>query len=164
MTTYLFITQQPPYNPQDVHDGKWGKWSCSKSAKKGDCALVYITKGGGIAFEWEIVSDAEYEPGERWSYGCKVAPLRRINPPIRIEELRDSFSREEWAPPFTNFRGMRSIMLKDSVADRIRALRKNDQQDADMRIQKREQEFVEGEKRAQRTSERDPKLRAGPSK
>lgn len=120
MATYLFVTK-PEYTPEKVEDGfdnPW--WSCSSTTRIDDQALIYIT-GIGIAYEWLVTSDAERD--EEWRFVCDVQHSRTFTPEIPLQEIREHVTREEWAAPFTNFRGLRSIQIPEEVADRIRDLR-----------------------------------------
>ena len=123
MHTYLFITDPNVNDPEAVRSGDWGEWSCSSTTETDDLALVYLT-GTGIKYEWRATSKARSEKNEDFPYGCDVQYVRTFRPPITIQELRSEFSRDEWPAPYTNFRGMRSIRLKEGVASRIRDLRR----------------------------------------
>ena len=94
--------------------------SCSSTAELGDRALVYVT-GVGILYEWSVTSSARREP--EWRFVCDVEHVRTLDPPITLDELRRTFSRDEWAPPYQNFRGWKSIRIPDQIADQIRKLR-----------------------------------------
>lgn len=120
MTTYRFVTK-PEHEPERVESAEndfW--WSCSRNTKAGDDALVYVA-GVGIQYEWEVVCDAE--PNQKWKYICDVEHLRTLVPAIPISEICDVVTRDEWAPPYLNFRGYKSIVIPDAVAERVRALR-----------------------------------------
>lgn len=122
MTAYLFITARDN-RPESIRPGSRSKenyWSCSKTCEPGDAVFVYIT-GVGIALEWEVASKPWADPD--WAYSCGVKFIGRIEPPISIQELRRTFTADEWKPPHLNFRGFRSIKIPDHVADRIRSLR-----------------------------------------
>lgn len=123
MASYLFITK-PEFSPEEVEGNKepYG-WSCSRTTRSGDRALVYVT-GSGIAFEWDVVSDAKPHP--EWRYMCDVEHVQTFDPPITIQEIRDTVSDIEWSPPHQNFRGFRSIIIPEEIAKRIRNLRKRD--------------------------------------
>ncbi|MCA9168132.1 MAG: HNH endonuclease [Planctomycetales bacterium] len=118
MTTYLFITK-PDYTPERSEQSDLF-WSCSKNAAVGDLAWVYVT-GRGICLEWLVTSQAE--PDDDWGYMCDVSHLRTFDVPISIAELREAIPRVEWAPPHQNFRGNRSLLIPDEVANKIRDLR-----------------------------------------
>jgi hypothetical protein len=122
MSTYLFVTR-PEYTPERVESGfevpvPW--WSCSSTTENGDWALVYVT-GLGIRYEWRLTSDAK--PDEEWKYVCNVEYARTFAPPITLREIRAAVPKDDWAPPHLDFRGYKSILVPDAVADRIRALR-----------------------------------------
>jgi hypothetical protein len=120
MATYLFVTR-PEYTPERVEEGvdvPW--WSCSRKTECGDRALVYVT-GVGIQYEWSVITDADRH--EKWKYICDVEHARTFDPPITLKEICAAVPKAEWAPPYLNFRGYRSICIPDEVADRIRGLR-----------------------------------------
>ncbi len=119
MTDYLFVTGSE-HEPEAVQPSSPYGWSCSKTTALGDSILVYVV-GQGIAFEWRAVSDAVRDP--RWRFSCDVEHVKDISPIITIQELRAAFPRSQWAPPHTNFRGMRSVQLPQNIAVGIRALR-----------------------------------------
>lgn len=119
MTTYLFVTK-PEYDAEAVALGEEAWWSCSKTTQIGDHALVYIT-GTGIQYEWRAVSDAD--PDDVWRYVCDVEYVRSFDPPISLAEIRDAVARDEWAPPYQNFRGLKSIIIPEDIAETLRGLR-----------------------------------------
>lgn len=121
-TTYLFVTDGAEYDAAGVETHDDYTWSCSKTALPGDAALVYLKGGVGIAYEWEIASRPE--PDGKWGYSCAVSYVGKFDPPISLREIRMAVSRAEWAAPYTNFRGFRSIRVPDEIAARLRALRK----------------------------------------
>lgn len=121
MTTYLFFTDPAKYNAEGVDDSGDATWSCSKTCRPGDVALVYLNGGEGITYEWEIASDPK--PAGRWRYKCTVRFIRSFDPSIPLSEIVSEFSRAEWAAPHTNFRGMSSIRVPEHVERRLRALR-----------------------------------------
>jgi 5-methylcytosine-specific restriction endonuclease McrA len=118
--TYLFLTK-PEYKPGKVNAEHDFSWSCSKSARAGDHALVYVTGGLGITYEWKVLTDAE--PDKTWGYVCDVEYVGDINPPISIRELRDAIPRKDWSSPHLNFRGNRSIEIPLVGLKAIRSLR-----------------------------------------
>lgn len=120
MTTYLFVTDGEKYDAAGVEYDEGYTWSCSKTTRTGDRALVYLI-GTGIQYEWAVTSDAV--PVEDWGFRCDVVHIGTFAPPISIAALRENFKRERWAPPHVNFRGMKSIKVPESVAENIRALR-----------------------------------------
>ncbi len=120
MSTYLFVTK-PNYAPERVERGfdvPW--WSCSSTTKLGDVALVYVA-GVGVKYEWRVSSDAA--PNDEWKFICDVLHVRTFDPAISLREILKQVRRHEWAPPYMNFRGYRSIHVPENVADRIRHLR-----------------------------------------
>ena len=122
MTTYLFVTDPEKYDVESVTRSTDSLlWSCSKTVAPGDTALVYLKGGEGIAYDWEIRSDAE--PNKKWRYMCDVRLLRRFSPPIPLSEICSTVSKAKWGAPHTNFRGFRSIRVPDPVAQQLRALR-----------------------------------------
>jgi hypothetical protein len=118
MTTYLFVTSND-FNPERVNRRAGASWSCSKTAKRGDRALVYV-KGQGVTYEWRITSDAE--PHKEWKFMCDVERLSQISPPITIADMCAAVSRAEWSPPHQNLRGLRSVKIPPEIANRIRLL------------------------------------------
>lgn len=118
MDTYLFVTKSE-FDPQRVEEGESMWWSCSKSTKVGDRLNVYVTEIG-IEYEWRATSEAE--PNVEWDYTCGVEHVRTFDPPITLDDIRETFSRDEWAPPHLNFRGYRSIRIPDEVAQKLDAL------------------------------------------
>ncbi len=121
MDTYLFVTK-PKYSPQRVESGEDLWWSCSKTTKRGDRALVYVT-GPGVQYEWQADSDAR--PDKKWKYICDVKHVQTFEPAITLREICAAVKKREWAPPYQNFRGYRSIIVPDIIVGRIRALRGN---------------------------------------
>ena len=121
MSTYLFITKEE-YEPELVASNDDVSWSCSKTTRLGDTALVYVA-GIGVCFEWRVLSDAE--KNDEWPYVCDVEFVKSFDPPITIQELRSAVTREEWKPPHLNFRGWRSITIPADVLKTIRTLRQN---------------------------------------
>jgi len=121
-TTYLFITNPKEYDAEGVKGGGY-TWSCPKDSREGELALVYLTGGPGIKYEWRIASDAT--PDKKWKYLCKVKLARTFKNPIGIGELCSEFSPEEWKPPHLQFRRFTHLILPDDIATRIRMLRKS---------------------------------------
>jgi predicted HNH restriction endonuclease len=118
MPTYLFVTKREK-TPERVESGQmW--WSCSKTTQRDDRALVYVA-GLGIQYEWRALSRAK--PHKKWKYMCEVQHVQTFDPPIKINEIRNGVSKDIWAPPYQNFRGLRSINVPHNVAATIRALR-----------------------------------------
>ena len=121
MATYLFVTNPENYNPGSVDKSDRNWWSCCKATTAGDTALVYLTGGPGIAYEWKVTSAAE--PHKDWRYRCFVRHLRTFDPPISIQEIRSIAPREIWAAPYTNFRGVRCLQIPDEAVELLRNLR-----------------------------------------
>jgi 5-methylcytosine-specific restriction endonuclease McrA len=117
--TYLFVTK-PQYRPEKVKAKPGFSWSCSKSVRAGDHALVYVTGGPGVMYEWKVMTNAV--PDKTWGYVCDVKYIRGIDPPISIRELRDAIRRKDWSPPHVNFRGNRSIEIPPVGLKAIRSL------------------------------------------
>ncbi|HQH25891.1 MAG TPA: hypothetical protein PLP17_00730, partial [Oligoflexia bacterium] len=120
MRTYLFVTTSK-YSHESVGSEE-KPWSCSKNTKRGDHALVYVTKCG-VQYEWLVCSDAK--KNKRWKYMCNVKHVQTFDSPITLREICDAVKKREWAPPYQNFRGYRSIIVPDIIVGRIRALRGN---------------------------------------
>jgi hypothetical protein len=118
MQTYLFVTK-PHYMPEEA---EWDnvRWSCSKTTKAGDYALVYVT-GEGIQYEWCAVTDAKPHP--EWRFMCELEYVRTLAPPITLGEIRAAIPEDDWAPPYQNFRGLKSIRIPEDIARRICNLR-----------------------------------------
>ena len=121
MTTYLFVTDPEINYPETVRNNPNDWWSCSRDTEYGDSLFVYLKGGQGIKYLWRAISSAK--ENEEWRYICKVRHERTFDPSITIQELRNNIVRDIWAAPYTNFRGMRSIKLKDEVAKLILSLR-----------------------------------------
>lgn len=136
MATYLFVTR-PEYTPEEVAEGIDASWSCSSTTECGDTALVYVT-GVGIQYEWSVATDAD--PHKQWKYICNVEHARTFDPPITLREICEAVPKARWAPPYLHFRGYRSILIPEEVADRIRALRL---QPPGARGNRRSKEFAE---------------------
>jgi putative restriction endonuclease len=120
MATFLFVTK-PEQRPERVQATSAHWWSCSRTTKSHDHALVYVT-GVGILYEWRTTSDAE--PNAEWKYICGVKHVRTFDPPIALRQILEEVRRSEWPPPYLKFRGFRSIEMPEPVAARIRALRR----------------------------------------
>lgn len=119
MPTYLFVTK-PEHTPERVELGENLWWSCSSTTQSGDYALLYVT-GMGIRYEWQALSDAK--PDDKWKYVCEVGYLRTFDPHITFREIYDAVLEHKWAPVLQNFRGLRSIIVPEEVAGKIKALR-----------------------------------------
>ena len=119
MPTYMFITKGES-EPERVKDESGFEWSCSKSTRAGDFALVYVG-GSGVSYQWRVASDAE--ASEKWGYTCNVEFVSEFSPPITLQELRTAIPKEEWNPPHQNFRGFRSITIPNAIVRHIKALR-----------------------------------------
>ena len=122
MSTYMFITKEESKPELVESDNNVSWWSCSKTTRSGDTALVYVA-GIGVRFEWRVLSDAV--KNEKWRYVCDVEFAKSFEPPITIQKLRSAVTREEWKPPHLNFRGFKSIVIPDDVLITIRTLRQN---------------------------------------
>lgn len=120
VSTYLFITK-PEFRPGKVRPGNDTEWSCSSSTRIGDRALVHVTGGTGIMYEWRVTSDAVRN--ERWGHNCNVEYVSTFRPPISIGEIRAAVPRADWTLPYTMFRGLSSLRVPSNVAKKIRALR-----------------------------------------
>jgi len=118
MTEFLFVAK-PETEPDLVRRGIRTDWSCSSEARKGDRALVYVTKRGIVA-EWIIDSDAWKD--EKRSR-CKVQFLREIEPPVTIRDLKKIAP--DWKPihPPINLKGYWAISIPKDVSFRIYEIR-----------------------------------------
>ena len=119
MTTYLFVTGNE-FHPERVRAGADYWWSCSSTTIEDDSILVYV-KGEGIAYEWRATSDAERS--DEWKFACNVEHVRTFDPGISLGEIRELFSKKQWAAPYQNFRGYRSIRIPPEVARQLNQLR-----------------------------------------
>jgi hypothetical protein len=119
MSKYVFVTRVD-FEPESVTKSNIVHWSCSKTSKSDDTALVYIV-GIGFAFQWKIIGDAY--PDAEWKYMCQVKREKVFKEPIQFSELKDNFSREEWPVLYTHFRGLRSFAITDDVFEKIVSLR-----------------------------------------
>lgn len=158
MTPYLFIVNAEEYDASTV-DKKGGSWSCSKDTTVGDRVFVYVT-AEGIKYEWAVMAPAAED--RKWKYKCRVRRKREFVPPIDIKKIRASIPREVWAAPYTNFRGFRSIRIPDDALKSILALRPSGttfDHEEGQRVGHVELDFLEGEKRATKTTVRNAKLR-----
>ena len=91
-------------------------WSCEPETRKGDLILVYrksknqltadalmncfgmsrdvavkvdkTDAGKDFPVIWEATSNSKRKLFWRWSYGCSVKEVRKISPPIRLEQLK----------------------------------------------------------------------------
>lgn len=119
VTVYVFITDEDKH-PEDVGDRKETWWSCSKTARENNIALVYV-KGIGIVYQWLITSDARPHP--EWRYVCDIEHQQTFDRAISLEEIRSVVDSETWAPPHQNFRGFTSLVVPIEAASRIYKLR-----------------------------------------
>ncbi len=121
--TYLFITNPTKYDVEapQYDDNVW--WSCSKTTLVGDRLLIYLTNNIGVKYEWRAVSDAE--KNNEWGYACYVEYVDTFTPPISLSEIKKVIAREEWAPPYLNFRGFKSIQIPAQLVSQITSLRLN---------------------------------------
>lgn len=121
MTTYLFVTDPEKWDIEAPGVPGGANWSCSKTTLSGDQVLVYLLEEG-ITHEWVAISDAK--PCRQWRYCCDVSLVRRIKPPISIEDLRSLFPKGQWRALDQNFRGYRSIRIPPAVEQQLRASRR----------------------------------------
>jgi hypothetical protein len=119
MTTYLFVTGKE-FHPERVRSGEDLWWSCSSTTIEDDSILVYV-KGKGISYEWRATSDAE--PSDEWKFACNVEHVRTFDPGISLGDIRELFSKKQWAAPYQNFRRYRSIRIPPRVAQQLHQLR-----------------------------------------
>ncbi len=99
-------------------------WSCERDTKRGDLILVYRTstnrlsvdrlvrefgmaenvakrvKKAGIGKDfrviWEATCDAKRKLLWHWPYGCNTKEIQRIDPPLRLEELKSEPRLRKW--------------------------------------------------------------------
>ncbi len=99
-------------------------WSCAAETRRGDLVLVYrksmnhlsldhlvrefgmivdvakrVKKAGiGMDFPviWEVTSDAKRKLLWHWPYGCDTKELQRIDPPLRLQELKSEPRLKRW--------------------------------------------------------------------
>ncbi len=121
MSTYMFITKEE-YEPERVASNDDVSWSCSKTTRLGNTALVYVARIG-VCFEWRVLSDAE--KNDKWGYVCDVEFVKSFDPPITIQELCSAVAPGEWKPPHLNFRGFKSIVIPGDILKSILILRQN---------------------------------------
>lgn len=72
---------------KDASDDWW--CSCSSSVKKEDVIFTCRT-GIGIEDEWDVIAERP-KPSFEWNYTTCVDPVRTIEPPITIAELKRAF-------------------------------------------------------------------------
>ncbi len=65
------------------------------------------------------------EKNVKWGYICYVEYVDTFTPPISLSKIRKVITREEWAPPYLNFRGYKSIRIPDQIVSQIISLRPN---------------------------------------
>jgi hypothetical protein len=122
--TFLFVTN-PDKHPQRVTVRKTLKWSCTRKTAKGDHALVYVN-GEGISYEWIAVTKAERSTkSSKWPYCCEVKLVKNFDPPINLSELQDAIPQKDWNAPHCNMRVKAATIIRDDVAEKVRALRKS---------------------------------------
>ena len=119
MTTYLFLTGNE-FHPERVRAGADHWWSCSSTTIEDDSILVYV-KGEGISYEWRATSAAERS--DEWKFACNVEYVRTFDPAISLRDIRELFSKKQWAAPYQNFRGYRSIRIPPEAARQLHQLR-----------------------------------------
>ena len=95
-------------------------WSCGKTTRIGDNLLLYVTERG-LSYLWAATSDAR--PDKTWGYRCNVKLVKKITPPIAIQELKSVFPRASWSEPHNHFRGRKSLKLEPEIFNKITSLR-----------------------------------------
>jgi len=106
-------------------------WSCEAGTRKGDLILLYrksinqltvnalarrlqLTKevaqdikkrgiGKDISAIWQAVSDSKRQFFWGWSYGCYIRQIRKLSPPLRLEELQAVPKLKRWKSLRWNF-------------------------------------------------------------
>ena len=106
-------------------------WSCEPETRKGDLILLYrksinqlsvntlsrrfkMTKevaqdikkmgvGKDISAVWQAVSDSKRKFFWGWPYGCYVKEIQKLNPPIKLDELKSSPELRRWESLRWNF-------------------------------------------------------------
>ena len=121
MTANHFVTDPEIYHPEEVKYES-AAWSCSRTTDYGDVTWVYLSGNVGISYEWRATSPAGRHP--KWNFICDVEFVSEFEPPITIQELRDSITRDGWASQHENLRGFRSIKIPEKVLAKILALRR----------------------------------------
>lgn len=110
MDTYLFVTT-PKYLD---HIGKQPKrvlWSCSKTTKKGDRILVYVTMRGIVA-QWFATSDAA--PDKGWKFMCWMNHKRSFQR-VPLSKIKNIVTKSQWGAAHQYFRGYQSIRVPEKV-------------------------------------------------
>ena len=99
-------------------------WSCDPGTQKGDLIIVYrksknqlkadtlmscfgmsrdvavkaakTDAGKDFPVIWEATSNSKRKLFWRWSYGCSVKEVRKISPPLRLEQLKAIPQLKKW--------------------------------------------------------------------
>ncbi len=107
-------------------------WSCEPGTRKGDLILLYrksinnltvnslirrfnVTRevaqdikkrrvGKDISAIWRVVSSSKRKLLGGWPYGCYVREIQKLNPPVRLEELKSVPELKRWKSLRWNFR------------------------------------------------------------
>lgn len=115
-------------------------WSCESETKRGDLILVYRksmnhlsvdhlvrefgilenvakrVKNAGIGKDfpviWEVTSDAKRKLLWHWPYGCDTKELQRIDPPLRLQELKSELRLRKWEGLSWNLQARGHVVLE----------------------------------------------------
>ncbi len=99
-------------------------WSCEPETRKGDLILVYrksknqltvnslmndfgmsrdtammvaqMNVGKDFPVIWEATSNSKRKSSWHWPYGCGVREVRKISPPVRLEQLKSIPQLKKW--------------------------------------------------------------------
>jgi len=113
------------------HQGKI-LWSCESGTRKGDLIILYRKSinqltvdalirrfkmtievaqdikrrgvGKDISALWQAVSNSKRQLFWGWPYGCYVREIQKLNPPVRLEELKAVPELKRWKSLRWNFR------------------------------------------------------------
>ncbi len=106
-------------------------WSCEPQTRKGDLILLYrksinqltandlnqkfkmtreaaqdIKKRGvgkDVSALWQAVADSKRRFSWKWPHGCYVREIQKLNPPVRLEELKAAPGLKRWKSLSWNF-------------------------------------------------------------
>ena len=115
-------------------------WSCEPETKRGDLILAYRrsmnhlsvdrlvsefampenvakrVKNAGIGKDfpviWEATSDAKRKLLWHWPYGCDAKEIQRIDPPLRLQELKSEPRLRKWEGLRWNFQARGCVALE----------------------------------------------------
>jgi hypothetical protein len=130
---WLFYAGPENYLDENGEYGLQGKafWSCEPETRKGDLILLYrksinqlsvntltrrfkMTKnvaqdikkrevGKDISALWQAVSNSKRRFFWGWPYGCYVKEIQKLNPPIKLNELKSIPELRRWESLRWNF-------------------------------------------------------------